>query len=144
MESRLSDPRLPVFLSLRLVVSDRLAMVHRHLLGTRMRDAAQEVLLHRDPLPQTSAAAVAAMLLGWLTSPSHSAIRAEPILRVQEAVNSLDPLDSEVVALRYFEQLSRTETAQVRGIIEEVGAKRYIRALEKLRTILAAMPGGLE
>ena len=29
-------------------------------------------------------------------------------------------------------------------IMEEVGAERYIRALEKLKTILAAMPGGLE
>src|SRR3954453_22919849 len=54
VESYLSDPRLPVFLWLRLVVSDRLAMVHRHHLGTRMRDAAQEVSLHRDRLPQAS------------------------------------------------------------------------------------------
>src|SRR3954463_23488 len=43
VESYVSDPRLPAFLWLRLVVSDRLAMVHRHHLGTRMRDAAQEV-----------------------------------------------------------------------------------------------------
>src|SRR3954453_8634221 len=54
VESYLSNPRLPVFLWLRLVVSDRLALVHRHYLGTRMRDAAQEVSLHRDRLPQAS------------------------------------------------------------------------------------------
>src|SRR6266436_2554531 len=70
VESYLSDPRLPVFLWIRLVVSDRLAMVHRHHLGTRMRDAAQEVSLHREPLPQASSAALASMLLGRLTSPS--------------------------------------------------------------------------
>src|SRR6516225_7326653 len=64
VESYLSDPRLPVFLWLRLVVSDRLAMVHRHHLGTRMRDAAQEVSLYRDPMPQASSAALASMLLG--------------------------------------------------------------------------------
>ena len=39
-------------------------------------------------------------------------------------VNSLDPLDREIVALRHFEQLSRAETAEVLGITEEVGAKR--------------------
>ena len=144
VESYLSDPRLPVFLWLRLVVSDRLAMVHRHHLGTRMRDVAQEVSLYRDPLPQASSAALASMLLGRLTSPSNAAIRAEQILQVQEAVNSLEPLDREVVALRHFEQLSRAETAVVLGITEEAGAKRYIRALKKLKTILAAMPGGLE
>jgi RNA polymerase sigma-70 factor, ECF subfamily len=146
VESYLSDPKLPVFLWLRLVVSDRLAMVHRHHLGTRMRDAAQEVSLHRDPLPQASAssAALASMLLGRLTSPSNAAIRAEQILQVQEAVNSLEPLDREVVALRQFEQLSRAETAAVLGITEQAGTKRYIRALKKLSAILAAMPGGLE
>ncbi len=144
VESYLSDPRLPVFLWLRLVVSDRLAMYHRHHLGTRMRDAAHEVSLYRGPLPQASSAALASMLLGRLTSPSNAAMRAELILQVQEAVNSLDPLDREVVALRHFEQLSRAESAVVLGITEEAGAKRYIRALKKLKTILAAMPGGLE
>ena len=83
------------------------------------------------------------MLLGRLTSPSHAAIRAELVLRVQEALNALDPLDREVVALRQFEELSRAETAQVLGITEEAGAKRYIRALRRLKAVLAAMPGGL-
>ncbi len=144
VESYLGDPRLPVFLWLRLVVSDRLATLHRHHLGTRMRDAAHEVSLYRDPLPPASSAALASMLLGRLTSPSDAAIRAEQILQIQEAVNSLEPLDREVVALRHFEQLTRAETAVVLGITEEAGAKRYIRAMKKLKTILAAMPGGLE
>ncbi len=144
VDSYLSDPSLPVFLWLRLVVSDRLAMIHRHHLGTQMRDVSQEVSLYRDPLPQASSAALAAMLLGRLTSPSNAAIRAEQILQVQEAVNSLEPLDREIVALRHFEQLSRAETAEVLGITEEAGAKRYIRALKKLKAILATMPGGLE
>jgi RNA polymerase sigma-70 factor (ECF subfamily) len=144
LDNYLNDPRLPVFLWLRLVVSDRLALVHRHHLGTQMRDAAQEVSLYRDPLPKATSAALASMLLGRLTTPSNAAIRAEQILQVQEAINSLEPLDREVVALRHFEQLSRAETAVVLGITEEAGAKRYIRALKKLKSILAAMPGGLE
>ena len=40
VDSYLSDPRLPVFLWLRLVVSDRLASYHRHHLGTRSRRGA--------------------------------------------------------------------------------------------------------
>jgi RNA polymerase sigma-70 factor (ECF subfamily) len=43
------------------------------------------------------------MLLGRMKLPSGAAVRAERILRVQEAVNALDPLDREVVALRHFE-----------------------------------------
>jgi RNA polymerase sigma-70 factor (ECF subfamily) len=143
VESYVRDPELPVFLWLRLVVGDRLAMIHRDHLGTKMRDVRQEVSLYRDPMPRASSAALASMLLGRLTTPSNAAIRAQQILQVQEAANSLEPLDREVVALRHFEQLSRAETAVVLGITEEAGAKRYIRALKKLKTILAAMPGDL-
>ena len=139
-----SEPSLPVFLWLGRVVSDRLAMIHRHHFGTQKRDVSREVSLDRDPTPQTRSAALVSMLPGRLTTPSNAAIRAEQILKVQEAVNSLDPRDREIVALRHFEQLSRAETAEVLGITEEAGAKRYIRALKKLKSILAAMPGGRE
>jgi RNA polymerase sigma-70 factor, ECF subfamily len=144
VESDLIDPDLPVFLWLRRVINDRLAICHRQHLGTRMRDAGREVSLYRDPMPQASSAALASMLLGEVTSPSNAAIRAEQILQVQEAINSLDPIDREVVALRHIEELTRAETAVVLGISEEAGAKRYIRALKKLKTIMAAMRRGLE
>lgn len=144
LDGYLSDPKLPLFLWLRQVVSDRLAMVHRHHLGTRMRDAAQEVSLYRNALPRASSAALVSMLLGRLTSPSSAAIRAERVLQIQEAVNALAPMDREVVALRHFEQLTRAETATVLGITEEAGAKRYIRALKKLKKILTTTPGESE
>ena len=143
VDGYLADPRLPAFLWMRLVVSDRLTLCHREHLGSRMRDVAHEVSLYREPLPQASSAALASMLLGRLPIQSDAAIRAEQILQIQEAINSLEPLDREVVALRHFEQLSRAETAVVLGITEEAGAKRYIRAMKKLNAILAAMSGGL-
>jgi RNA polymerase sigma-70 factor (ECF subfamily) len=71
-------------------------------------------------------------------------VRAEQLLRLQEALNALDPLDREVLSLRHFEELTRAETAQVLGIGEEAAAKRYIRALKRLKEALADMPGGLE
>ena len=36
------------------------------------------------------------------------------------------------------------ETALSLGIEESAAAKRYIRALKRLKTTLASMPGGLE
>ena len=143
-DASLGESSLPVFLWLRCVVSRRLSIYHRRHLGTKMRDVGQEVSLYRDPLPQASSAALASLLLGRLTSPSNAAIRAERVLRVQEALNALDPLDREVIALRQFEELSRAETAQVLGITEEAGAKRYMRALRRLKAVLAALPGGPE
>ena len=84
------------------------------------------------------------MLLGKLTSPTQAAVRAERIARLQDALNTLEPLDREVLGVRHFEQLSRAETAQILEISEDAAAKRYIRALKRLKEILAQMPGGLE
>jgi RNA polymerase sigma-70 factor (ECF subfamily) len=143
LEEYLADPRVPLFLWLRLVVGDRLRKLHRDHLGTQMRDAGRELSLYRDPLPAASSAALAAQLLGRLTSPTQAAVRAEQMLRVQEALNALDPIDREVICLRHFEGLSRAEAAQVLGIEEAATAKRLVRALARLKTVLAGMPGGL-
>ena|SRR6266404_1457165 len=140
----LRDPKLPLFLWLRLVVGERLLRLHRHHLGTQMRDAGREIALYRGPLPPASSAALAAQLLGKHTSPSQAAIRAERSLRLQEALNTLDPVDREVLALRHFEELTTAESAQVLGIAESAAAKRYFRALKRLKQILATMPGGQE
>jgi RNA polymerase sigma-70 factor (ECF subfamily) len=140
----LREPRLPFFLWLRLVVGERLLKLHRHHLGTKMRDARREMALYRGALPQASSAALAAHLLGKHTSPTQAAVRAERVLRLQEALNTLDPIDREILALRHFEDLTSAEAAQVLDIQEEAAAKRYVRALRRLKKMLASLPGGLE
>jgi RNA polymerase sigma-70 factor (ECF subfamily) len=144
LQEYLRKPSVPLFLWLRLIVGERLTTLHRHHLGTRMRDAGREVSLYRKALPPASSGALAAQLLGKYTSPSQAAVRAERMLRLQEALNALDPTDREVLSLRHFEQLDRAEAAQVLGIAEATAAKRYIRALKRLKETLADMPGGLE
>jgi RNA polymerase sigma-70 factor, ECF subfamily len=144
LESYVNDPKLAPLLWLRLHVGRRLITLHRKHLGTRMRDAGVEISLYQEALPQASSAALASMLLGRHTSPTQAAQRAERLLRVQDALNGLEPIDREVLALRHFEQLDRAETAQVLGISQEAGAKRYFRALKRLKDALATMPGGWE
>jgi RNA polymerase sigma-70 factor (ECF subfamily) len=144
LEDYLRNPTLPFFLWLRLVVGEQLINLHRHHLGAQVRDANREVSLYREALPAASSAALAAQLLGKHTSPTQAAIRAERLLRIQAAVNQLDPLDREVLSLRHFEQLTRAETARILGIEGAAAAKRYIRALKRLKDTLADMPGGLE
>jgi RNA polymerase sigma-70 factor (ECF subfamily) len=71
-------------------------------------------------------------------------MQAETKLRLQEALNGMDPLEREILALRHIEQLTNAEAARVLGIKEAAAGKRYLRALERLREILRQMPGGLE
>jgi len=138
------DPKFPLFLWLRLVVGERLLKLHRHHLGAQMRDAGREVSLYRGALPAASSAALAAQLLGKHTSPTEAAVRAERILRLQQALNTLEPVDREILSLRHFEELTAAEAARVLEIEEAAAAKRYFRALRRLKAVLAEMPGGTE
>ena len=134
----LADPKISLFLWLRLVVGERLTKVHRDHLGAQMRNAGLEVSLYRGPMPAASSAALAAHLLGKVTSPTQAAVRAERLLRLQEALNALDPLDREILSLRHFEELTHSEAARVLDIGEAAAAKRYIRALKRLKDVLPA------
>jgi RNA polymerase sigma-70 factor, ECF subfamily len=76
-----------------------------------------------------------------LTTPSQAAIKAEIRLYVQQALNSMDPIDREVLALKHFEQLSTSEIAQVLGLSKAGAGSRYLRAIKRLREILSQVPG---
>ena len=139
------DPAaMPFHLWLRLIAGQRLTDVHRHHLGAQMRDAGQEVSLHRGPLPHLTSLSLAEHLLGKLTSASHAAVRAELKLRVEEALNGMDAQDREVLILRHFEELSNAEAAQVLGIKPSAAVNRYVRALKRLKDAFQGMPGGIE
>ncbi len=132
-------PDQPFFGWLRLVVGQRLADVHREHLALK-RDVGQEVPINRGAAGADSAC-LAACLLGTGTSPSHAAARAESFARLEEALDQMDPLDREVLALRHFEELSNTDTAAILDIQPAAASKRYVRALARLKQILETLPG---
>jgi RNA polymerase sigma-70 factor (ECF subfamily) len=137
----LRNPAVPFFLWLRFLTGMKLQALHRKHLGTKARDAGREVSLHRGAAPRASSASLAAQLLGRHTTPSQAAVRAELRARVREALNGMEPLDREVLALRHFEQLSNAETAEVLGIGETAASNRFVRALKRLREALLSVPG---
>jgi RNA polymerase sigma-70 factor, ECF subfamily len=135
------EPKLPPFLWMRHLTALKLTEVHRRHLGTQLRDADREVTLHRGGLPLADSVSLAAQLLGTLTTPSQAAIKAETRMLVQEALNGMDPIDREVLALKHFEQLSTTEIAEVLGLSKAGAGSRYLRAIKRLRAILEQIPG---
>jgi RNA polymerase sigma-70 factor (ECF subfamily) len=139
-----ANPAMPVFLWLRFLTGQKLMALHRKHLGAQMRDAGQEVSLHGGALPPASSLSIAAMLLGRITSPTRAARRAELQVRLQDVLNSMDPMDREVLTLRHFEELGNSEAAQVLGITKAAASSRYIRAVMRLKKELATMPGFFE
>jgi RNA polymerase sigma-70 factor (ECF subfamily) len=136
LKDYLRNPEVPFFLWLRFLAGRKLQALHRHHLGTKLRDAGREVSLHHAALPQASSQTLAAQLLGRFTSPSEAAARAELQRQVQDALASLQPLDRELLALRHYEQLTNAEAAQVLEISEAVAGSRYVRALKRLKKLL--------
>jgi RNA polymerase sigma-70 factor, ECF subfamily len=136
-----ANPTMPPFLWLRFLVGQRLVQMHRQHLGVKARSAGREVSLFHGALPQANSESLAAQLLGKLSSPSQAAMRSELQVRLQEALNSMDEFDREVLVLRHFEQLTNVETAQVLGIQQRAASKRYVTALRRLKDILGTIPG---
>jgi RNA polymerase sigma-70 factor (ECF subfamily) len=134
-------PDMPIFVWLRQVALQRLVDVHRRHLAARMRDARQEVPIHRGDRSGATSASMAAQLVGHLTSPSQWAARAELIDQVENALGRMDPIDREVLALRHFEELTNNEIAEVLGITKAGASNRYVRALSRLKGVLAGVPG---
>ncbi len=138
------NPTMPFFVWLRWLTGQRLMEQHRRHLGAQARDASREVSLYHGAFPEATAADLAANVLGELSTPSKAVIRVEQIKRLQEALESLEPIDREILVLRHFEQLSNGEAAQVLDLDKSTASKRYTRALVRLKGVLTAMPGGFE
>jgi RNA polymerase sigma-70 factor (ECF subfamily) len=141
LEDYLADRKLPFFLWLRFLAGQKVLQLHRHHLGAQRRDPRQEVRLHGSPRPEATSVALAQQLLGTHTAPSEAAARAELRGKLEEALNGMDDVDREILALRHFEQLSNAEAALELGLDEAAASKRYVRALRRLKGVLAGMEG---
>jgi RNA polymerase sigma-70 factor (ECF subfamily) len=137
VEHYFDKPDQPFFGWLRLVVGQRMADIHREHLAQK-RNAGREVPIHAGA---ADSACLVACLLGNLPSPSHAANRNEVFARLEQALDQMDPIDREVLALRHFEELSNAETASLLGIQTAAASKRYVRALARLKQILESIPG---
>jgi RNA polymerase sigma-70 factor (ECF subfamily) len=137
----LADPAVPFYVWLRFLTVQRLQMVQRSHLGAQMRDASLEVSLPHEGGPFASSDSMAGQLVSHMTSPSQAAIRHELQERLRAALDTMDPLDREVLALRHFEELGNNEVAQILGLSKEAASKRHVRALGRLKAIFAEQFG---
>ncbi len=129
-----------LFVWLRMVVQQTLIDAHRRHLGAKQRDAYRERALDRQVPAGATSASLAFTLVGTLTTPTLAARRAELSEQLTAALDRMDATDREVLALRHFEELTNQEVAEELGIQQKAASIRYIRALRRLKQILAELP----
>ena len=129
------------FVWLRLVVNQTLIDVHRRHLGAQKRSAKREVALGRPYDSSSTAVSLMVHLVGNLTSPSQAVVREELEAQLSTALESMEEIDREVLALRHFEELTNSEVAEILGITQKAASIRYVRALGRLKNVLGQLPG---
>ena len=132
------EAALPFHVWLRLVTGQTLALVHRHHLAAHMRDALRETPLGDSRLT-VSAANAAEVFVTSATTPTQAVHREEVRGRVLAALEDLEPIDREIVALRHFEGLTNEEAAAELAIEPAAASKRFTRALLKLKPALEGL-----
>lgn len=139
----LDDSTHTFFIWLRLIANQTLIDVHRRHLGAQMRDASRDMSIHAH-YAQATSMSIASQLLGNFTSPSQVILRDEASKQIEQAIESMEPIDREVLALRHFEELTNSEVAEVLDIQQKAASIRYVRALKRLKEVLRQVPGFLE
>lgn len=132
-ESYKNAPSIPPFLWLRLIVSEAVIDIHRRHLGVQARDPRRETYERGNAFGHTTVLSLANQLIGDFTPPHIAISRQETLKRLQRFLEELAPIDREILALRHGEQLTREEISEVLNISPATAAKRYVRALSRIR-----------
>lgn len=131
-------PELSFYVWLRLITNQSLVDLHRRHLASQMRGAGREAAA---PWTNATSISLARHLIAQMDSPSQVVRHGEMLSQVQAALEELDPLDREILTLRHFEELGNNEVAELLGLAKAAASNRYVRALGRLREVLAKVPG---
>lgn len=137
LQHRAESPYSSDFLWLRAVVVQTIADCHRHHLGAAKRDALREMAGEAPPDAASSAPTLAGLFVASSTSPSGTVMKQETAGAIAAALAQLSDADREIVTLRHFEDLGNNEIAELLGIAAKAASIRYVRAVLRLKTLLA-------
>ncbi len=132
-----SDQKVSPYVWLRFIACQKLNQIHRKHLDVKARDARRERSMNQKVGPEATSIIMANDLAASGFTPSKIIEQAELKRKLSEALESLDEMDREVIALRNFEQLSNKEAAEILEISEEACYKRFTRALIRIKKSMA-------
>jgi RNA polymerase sigma-70 factor (ECF subfamily) len=124
---------------LRGLAWDRLCRLHRHHVSTRKRSVAREEPFTPTNVDDESVLKLAECIAASGDGPGSQVMHAELRRRVRDALTQLPPKDREIIVLRFLEQLSTKDAADVLGISLSAVKSRQLRAIARLQDLLGDM-----
>jgi RNA polymerase sigma-70 factor (ECF subfamily) len=135
LDEYLRDPSMPLIVWMRFLVGQRLSALQRWHFQRQKRDPRREEPATAPARPTFDSEQIAQEFSASMTSPSEVVQRDETARRLQELLDTMDPIDREILVLRHFEELTNTEAAAELGLSTGAASKRYIRALARLKKV---------
>lgn len=140
LQDYLRNPAMPFHLWLRHLAKDHLIDAHRRHHQAQKRGVNREQPIHRPGWADKSSLELAAQLMDQERTPASEAIQQELQRRLHDALAQLDEADRDVIQMRHFEQLGNQDVAAALGLTEAAASMRYLRAVRRLRDLLAPPP----
>ena len=100
------------------------------------RNVGQEIRLDQVANQNATSLMMANELAGQMSTPSRLVSRQEEIEKLRVALDSMEQVDQEVLALRHFEQLGNNEVAEILNLSVTAASNRYVRAMSRLAEIV--------
>jgi RNA polymerase sigma-70 factor (ECF subfamily) len=137
LQAYLADPVIPFHLWIRQIAKDRVIDAHRRhrASGKRSVDRERQPIIAAN-LDHSTMEFVQQLCDPELT-PAAAATMQELQRRFDAALEVMDEQDREVVIMRHFENLSNQDVARTLGLSEPAASMRHLRAIRKLRQMLA-------
>lgn len=135
LDSYAQERPMPFYPWLRRLAWNRLMDLQRRHLYRHKRAVSREE--QAAPMTDQSLFELAKRLVGHGPSPSRAAVARETRERLRAALDELEPTQREVLLLKYVEDMTLAEAAAVLDITVDAAKMRHLRAVQRLRTLLA-------
>lgn len=136
----LADPPMPFHLWLRHIARDRVIDAHRRHRGSAKRNIDREQPMVGQVGGDRSTLDLVAQLRDQQLTPAAAVAQHEMAQCVESAISQLNEQDAEIILIRHYEQLTNQEAATVLELSEAAAGMRYLRAIRRLRELLAKSP----
>ena len=137
LEKYLDDPVMAFHLWIRQIAWDRIIDTYRRHRVSAKRNMDREQPIAVPAGSDQSTMELAVQLRDPALTPAAAATQREIASMVEAVIELLNEQDREIILMRHYEHLSNLEIAEVLKLSPPAASMRYLRALRRLRQLLA-------